>query len=364
MGTDNLAAVCDESDTRPNRASYDDQMAVPHSSVLPQPRRLFLLAVLLPAFVAVSNQLLFNAVADLVWARAWLYPWLAFTTLLFSWCIGRYLDPAWLRVMVFGWCWALLDVLTIAACLSGPIPGQVGFALVSAQISFITVCAVLGPWGWQWRLPAALVAAAVIITFSTSFMDRWSASSWNILMTLVTSIVVALCIGLRTLRFTLSQSARTGAPSAVSSGIHATQFGLKHMLVWATAVAPVLLLVRGVDAFALEILGLGGIFSVVLPTISLATLNLVVIWAVLGGGPWIVRLAALPLTAQLIAVGLSIYSARVETQYGRWNGPPLIDTLIEMRPLWMSWIWLDVVLIAALLLFLREIGYRLVRLAR
>jgi hypothetical protein len=339
----------------------DDGFCATRSSIFPSHRRLVLFAVLLPAAMAGTNQLLFLNLQSFPWLRLCLYPWMAFSAAVLSWCVGRYLDPHWLRGLVFGWSLALLDILTMAACLSGPIPSEIGYALVAAQISFITVCAVLGPWGWQWRLPALLIAGAAVISFAGSFMNRWNARSWNVLMALIAVVVVLLCIGLRLRRFTLLGQVAGASSSHALHDLQTHQFGLKHMLLWATAVVPMLLVVRGLDLFVVKILGQGGAFSGVLLAMCIATVNLVAIWAVLGGGLWFVRLMTVLLVPFLIAAGLALYSARVETQYGRWNGPPIVDMLIEMRRLWVSWIWLDAALLAALLLFLRASGYRLVR---
>jgi hypothetical protein len=81
--------------------------------------RLLVCAIVIPAAVAGTNQAVFELATNNPGLRDWLYPWMAFTTAVLSWCVGRYLSPAWLRWMVFAWSLALLDLLTIAVCLSG-----------------------------------------------------------------------------------------------------------------------------------------------------------------------------------------------------------------------------------------------------
>src|SRR5689334_16612950 len=94
------------------------------------PVRFVLCAILLPAAVAASNYALF---ANYHQVQVFLYPWMAASVATLSWIVGRYLSPSWLRWLVFGWSLALLNLLTIAACLSGPLPGHFAYALVSAQ---------------------------------------------------------------------------------------------------------------------------------------------------------------------------------------------------------------------------------------
>src|SRR2546423_14954458 len=85
---------------------------------LPSLGRLFVFAVLVPAVVAASNQLLLAAIGTRHELAPWLYPWIAASTAALSWCTGRYLSPAWLRWIIFAWCLALLDLLTFIACLT------------------------------------------------------------------------------------------------------------------------------------------------------------------------------------------------------------------------------------------------------
>jgi len=45
----------------------------------------------------------------------------------------------------------------------------------------------------------------------------------------------------------------------------------------------------------------------------------------------------------------------------RWAHGTIGGALAEMKDLWTAWLWLDAALLAALLLFLRASGYRLIR---
>ena len=165
---------------------YDDAVESSATPLFSSGRELLLFAVLLPAAVAISNQLLFSAIANRAWPQSLLYPWMAFSTAVLSWCVGRYLNPAWLRWLVFGWCLTLLDILTIAACLSGPIPRDFAYVLVAAQAGLLVVWSVSAKVSWQIRLPTAMLAAAFLIAFA----GIWRDDEWSVLVT----VTVANCL--------------------------------------------------------------------------------------------------------------------------------------------------------------------------
>ena len=139
---------------------------------LSSPGRLLVFAVLIPAAVAASNQLFFQLAEFQSERRWWLYPWMVFTTAVLSWCAGRYLQPSWLRWLVFSWCLVLLDLLTIAACLSGPLPTDFAFVLISSQISLLAIWSILANVGWQWRLPGLAAFGAGLVVFAGTFVSE------------------------------------------------------------------------------------------------------------------------------------------------------------------------------------------------
>jgi hypothetical protein len=326
------------------------------------PAQLLLFAVLLPAVVAGTNQWLYEAIPSSRWLQSWLYPWMAFTTAVLSWCAGRYLPSASLRWIVFAWCLVLLDLLTLAACQDGRIADHFGYVLVSSQISLLVLWAVLAPISWQWRLPAVLVASPLVIGIAEAVTDDWWARAWNVTMILATVAVALVSIGLRWRGFRLERPQGVRPSDNRDSAIAANQFGIKHMLVWATAIVPLLLLVRGLDFFLLGAISDGeSAFGAVAVGVSLATVNLIAIWSVLGAGLWIVRIVLLLVIPPALAAALTYYSTYLHTTYGNWPNVPILDALIDMRDHWIAWLWLDAALLAALLLFLRANGYRLLR---
>jgi hypothetical protein len=349
------------------------------TSTLPSRGRLLIFAVLIPAAVAASNQFLLASSSSFHMLRFLVYPWMVLSTGVLSWCAGRYLWPAWLGCIVFAWCLALLDLLTITACMSFTVDMHLGYVLVSAQVSLVTVWAILANASWQWRLPAVLATATAVIIFSGSFDRPSRARDWNLLMIVTASVVALVCVVLRLRGFRLRESNHPslGQSGGNSYGMH--QFGLKHLLLWAAALAPILLVARGLDFLLVKRLGGPDLFPFVLVALGIACVNLIAIWAVLGHGPVFARLVALLVIPYLLALGLSQYLEYVVSTHRTWrtnsNGRmyetfsrawsnSLVHRIFEANDAWTSWLWINAALSAALLLFVRANGYRLLRAGR
>jgi hypothetical protein len=290
---------------------------------------------------------------------------MALSTAVLSWCTGRYLSLAWLRWLVFGWCLALLDLLTIAACLSGPISSDFAFVLISAQISVIVVWTILANVDWQWRLPGVAIAAALVIVFAANFVSEWSMLSWGLLLILSATASVIVCGGLRWMGFLLYNVADTTSAARQPTSSQANQFGIKHMLIWSAAAAPLLLVVRGIDLLVFADLDGTAAFHATCLSIALAATNLISIWAVLGSGFLVARMAGVLALPIVFAIGLERYADQIRPPLGvPWPRSPIIHLIINMEDRWIGWFWLDAALLAALLLFLRASGYRLMRTPR
>jgi hypothetical protein len=208
------------------------------------------------------------------------------------------------------------------------------------------------------RLPSVAAVTPIVIAFCGTFVgSSYEARNWNVMMFVTSPVVAVLCGGLRYLGFVLRE------PSSTDSGKRPSyQFGLKHMLIWLTVTGPLLLFVRSLD------FGGRGLYPAALLAVSVATVNLIAIWAVLGGGYWVIRLVSLFGVPFLIAQGMTYYSVYLKsyslslrsTPGSNWRGT-IAWALAEMQDLWTAWLWLDAALLAALLLFLRASGYRLIR---
>lgn len=321
------------------------------------PARFLLCAVLLPAAVAASNYALLIYAASKV-QRVWLYPWMAFSVALLSWVVGRYLSPALLRCLVFGWSLALLDLLTITACLGGVLPTHFAYALVSAQVGALTLWGTLAPIGWQWRLPTVLSGAAIIILFCKVF-DSWGDDQWKFRMLVVATIVTMLCGALRLRGFTLRRSANDET-TATDPPMQLHQFGVKHMLIWTAALVPILIVLRGIDFLNFLNVGNFGMFPFALLVFAIAIVNMVAIWSVLGSGPWPIRLGALLVIPPLLATSVIGYMNDLYSGSPRRYDPVVYD-IAQSGLSWRIWLCLDTAFLAALLLFLLANGYRLGR---
>jgi hypothetical protein len=268
-------------------------------------------------------------------------------------------------MILFVWCLVLLDTLITLAGLTGRIDDQFGYVLVSAQISLLALWGVLGTRPWQWRLPVIAALAPLAILFSGAFMTAYShyeARTWNAMMFISAAIVALLCGGLRYFGFILQDGSR-GNGDGTSAKSPTYQFGMKHMLIWFTVSGPLLLLLRSLDLKGTTV------FPAALLSVSIATVNLLAIWAILGSGYWAIRFAALICIPFVIALGMTAYSGYLTAtvtprmwQFGYYGSINWV--IAEMHEHWIAWLWLDAALLAALLLFFRASGYRLTRAAK
>lgn len=359
-------------------ATHPDQLNSPQQPdgvawSLPSLSQLLLFGLILPAVVALSNQWLFEQANVSSWPlsrygmRPWpqllVYPWMALSAAAISWCAGRYLYPAPLRCVIFVWCLALLDLLTFLAAMSRN-DAHFGYMLVSAQINLVILWTILGPGGWQWRLPAMLAVTPLVIIFGTSIGSRWwYAGSWQLVVLLAAIMAAIVCAALRWLGFRLQPALFIPQTDPQTLGI--SQFSVKHMLVWSAAIVPLLLIARSLDFLFITRIRQNEFFPLTLISVGLATVNIVAIWIVLGAGFWLLRVALLILAPLLITVGLEVYSSFIVSQFGPYSSyrRPMSDLYIEMSGNWFAWIWQGTALLAALLLFLRASGYRFVRTA-
>jgi len=331
---------------------------------LPSPGKLITGVIAVPFFVAATNQLLLEAIVSHRDLGVLMYPWLALTTAALSFSTGRLLHPPWLRWSVFAWGLVLLDLIVFIACITRRVDPQFGYILVSAQISLLTLWGVLGPGRWQWRLPLVAAMTPLVVAYCGTFVGTYSRSAsrgWNFMMLVTAVVVIALCGGLRYLGFTLRSAQRASTTDDGLGYQPSYQFGVKHMLIWLTVAGPLLLFIRGLD------LGNRGFFTAAVLAVALSTVNLLAIWAVLGEGHWLIQLASLIAAPPLIAIGMTYYSGylkavalRVRPAGQNWYGS-VGWSLVEMEQLWIAWLWLNAALLAALLLYLRTIGYRLAR---
>jgi hypothetical protein len=119
----------------------------------------------------------------------------------------------------------------------------------------------------------------------------------------------------------------------------------------------------------LKVFGEAGTFQILALALAVATINLTAIWAVLGRGLLVLRLA-MPLLLP-VAVGAAVtgYAKTVQSFYRGFSPyrspyPELVQELFRTDFGWTAWFFLDSALLAAMLLFLRAQGFRLARARR
>jgi hypothetical protein len=320
---------------------------------LPAMRVLLHFAVILPAIV-VGGNLAFLKWASSEW-KSWYFPIASISVAILGWCSGTYLRKAWIGWLVFAWSLALLDFLTLLATADFEVRDEFAYVLISAEISLLILWAVLGPGQWQWRVPIAMALVPIVAIYVSEISIRDLSQHWNRMMLFTTAVVTVLCLGLRLFGFVLDNP-HTLHPDAQSVDRKPRlQFGMKHMLIWLTVTGPLVLVSREID-FDGE-----SIFPALLVAISAATINLIAIWAVLGSGFWPLRILACLLVPYAIGVGLETYSLNLfaTTVAKPGQSSPIAYIMGFMRRHWRLWMFYDAALLAALLLFLRASGYRL-----
>jgi hypothetical protein len=325
-------------------------------------RRLVLIALALPVGVVVIDQLLWELPGLFPYRRTgeWLfYPWLVAKTALVAWCAGKFLGPTLYGWIVFFWGQALVDVQTFHASvgLLGHNWDGLEHSLVAAQAGFLATWSVLGKTALRWRLTCVLLAAAVIAHHASSLRLNWRIDALPPLLAITAVILAACCFGLRALGFYIRPFEQPGKHRDYED----LQFGVKHMLIWTAALAPLLLVVRGFDLAVFRQFGRVDIFAAALICATTALVALATVWFVLGRRHLVLRAALLLTLIAGASVALYFKSMQLQSIYGEYPDPMAVGLAVRMRPLWTAWFALVSGLLAAMLLFLRESGFRLVR---
>jgi hypothetical protein len=249
---------------------------------------------------------------------------------------GRLIEIPWLRWVIFGWCLLVTDLNAWSSLFP-----YIAEGLFTAQIGLVTIWVVLGTARWTIRLPVALLLIVpVLATIAQS------------------AALCLLCLVLRSQRFHLAfvapdydlQVALRGDKPRASRPI---QFGVGDVLLWTTALAPLLAVARFLPGRTLTE---GVLHAIVL---------VAALWAALGEGPAWLRWPLLGFVALLAGVIL----ASVDWYQFAWIPRPAFWSWQHWNYLW-RWQW-DTVLsfflpggmLAATILIYRVLGFRLCRLS-
>ena len=337
--------------------------------------RLLLVGALVPAiFSYVDHRLLLQLRVDSGNTLVVALTMLAFIvqTGLLGWLCGHLLSNPWWRWGLYLWGWILVDLqlFTAATYMDGwrRIGDFLPSSLLAAQIGLTIVWAILGDTHWAIRLPAC----AVLGTLLTLPMDLGygiARDSFPIqLIALGTLCLLLRLRGFRLLRVEMDGTMRdANLPSA--SAAHPLpsgrmQFNIRHVLIWTTSLALILGALRFLDLLSLETWTPNSESSIIAELtggLVLACVFVVALWAALGSGPLWLRASIL-----LLALLSSGFMLGIINYWANF----ILNVPYPQPWSWQDdgghvvWVFLAGSLLAAALVILRVIGYRLVRTAR
>jgi hypothetical protein len=292
-----------------------------------------------------------------------LFPaWLGISIGLLGWCAGRFLYPAWLALLVFVWSVALLDLLTIIACMSGPQPREFAYVVMATQCGALAIWSTLAETSWQNRLPAALGATSMIILF----VSFWPNEDWSAL--LIVAAVVTAILGI-VLRFLGLRIARDSSAGSLQEGINSdrSQFGTRHLLLWAAAMSPFLIMTKGANYQEIYAYLKYDVLLAVLISSCIASVVFIGTWVALGKLRWPLRVLAMIATTMLTAfaleggVGLLYAIGFLRPYRGYWPQDAMTSVFRDIQPHRYWWFGLLGALTAALFMFLRGQNFRVAK---
>jgi hypothetical protein len=332
-------------------------------------RRFALVAICLPTAIVLIDHL--------TWLNSWLlgtyearqqffFPWMIAKTALLAWSAGRLFGSTLYGWILLGWGVALIDVHTYGASHSlfgsSDIVGLT-YTIVSAQAGFLILWSILAKTAAAWRIASGMVAATIIIFHASLLAGQGTGDSMLLMQTIAAVILAALCLVLRLSGFKLEQ---VKSPSEVSSRPtrDVFQFGLKHMLVWTTALPPLLIVVKGIDVLIVRSLGVADLFPAALASTCIAFVCLAAIWLNVGRGKFVLRLAFFAFAVLISGLTMYVQSSNLLTVYGQWPKAPIVRATVLIGSRWVAWFALVGCLLASLLEFLTAARYRLQRVRR
>jgi hypothetical protein len=253
---------------------------------------------------------------------------------LFGVLCGRLLHPAWLRWVLFAWCLLFTD-LTAASSLSP----QIAQSLFTAQIGLVTVWVVLGTSSWKIRAPFALLMILPMLGLIAQ-----------------TAALCLICLVLRSQHYQLALANKLPDSGRLPGGeSNQIQFGIKDVLLWMTALAPLLAVSR---LGAWQLLGEGVLHAIVL---------VIALWTAIGRGSFWLRWPLLALVSGIAGTLQADFDLYI-TKRWQWFPPSPVPFFSGTHLDYLFWRWdaftpffLASGMMAATLLIYRVLGYRLCR---
>jgi hypothetical protein len=279
-----------------------------------------------------------------------------------GWCAGRYLFPGWLAFLIYAWSLALLDLLTIIACMAGPLHREFAYAVLATQCCALAIWSTLADTGWQNRFPAALGASSIVILFA----GFWQNEEWSVLLIVTVTVVAALGMTFRFVGIRIARDIPADAGrNASNHGQH--QFGIRHILMWAAAMSPFLIMTKGANyRVLLTFLSYGLLLAVVIST-CIAITAFIAVWALLSSRRRLLRLLVAIVSIAAVPFILdgsvsALFATGMLPKYrGYWPNDAIVGAYHDIRN--QIYVWYAILggMTAALFMFLLGQNYRLVR---
>ena len=290
------------------------------------------------------------------------FPWIVVETGILAWVAGRFLG-----VTLFGWIFFLWGEALVGIHAYGASNGMMSHqyaslatTVISAQIGFLVAWAILGDVAVAWRLACGLVAITGVVFLSSKVETGWDGELLPLIQALAGLIVAGVCVALRLGRFQMLNLSE-GSGSKRDRG-QVFRFGVKDMLVWTAALAPLMVVLRGLEMISFRRAGMVDVYPAGLICGCIALITLAAIWLTLGSGMLALRVVAFVSAVVGATLFMRTQSQDWLAQYGPWPSMRLIHFSIEMLDLWWAWFAMLGGLLAALFIFLWAAGYRLARL--
>jgi hypothetical protein len=339
----------------------------------PWPRLAFF-AVILPAALAVFDRWLLAGPPRILSTEEIVGTFAAFAiqVALLGWIVGRGLQNPVLRWTVFVWALLLINVQIISVALDDQqweSPAKaLAYAMLSAQAGLLAAWAALGELRWTWRLPIALAAAAglgcFLLLVNESYFAPWwrySLELWPVVLLAQSAAALALCLALAWAGYrmkTPDENANPYEDLGERKQDRRLQFSLKNLMIWITALGPVILVFRGLNVWMTARYGIGQWIEIIILALCLASVSLLAVWAAAGAEGALLRIPLLLLLSPTIGALLGGLALR-----GWWDrmGGFTYMTGWEEVFYWIVWTTLAGYFLAGMLLVFRAQGCRLQR---
>lgn len=349
------------------------QIPADSAQSLPKLRDLMLVAVVLPATIVAIDHLTWmrvdwnQYVVGFDARQALFLLWLVLKTAILAWTARAVFSSSAWGWGIFLWSTTLLSVQSYG--VSHGSTREYALTLISAEFGVLAVWSILGTTSIAWRLTATLLGASAVVLVAKYIVHGGITSwTWDEQGKLLMAVVQSAAAGALVLVAFILRAAGFRLRNVESLREHygrepAIQFGVKHMLIWTAAMAPLLLVTKGMDVTVFRRFEALDFYPAVLIGGCIVLVNLATIWLALGMNHAVARWLAVAATAVGSGLLLQYESANWFAAYGPWPNMQLLGLAIRMGidGEWLTWFVLTAALLAAMLTFLRACGYRLAK---